>query len=306
MQDGTAVEFITGFREMASKTKQFEVFSPEEIDGMVTGMYKTLSEEQGFEDKQVARAAAEKKQLRDDVVEAFDEAWITGTLDVAMVDGALEANVFDEADHKKYSEKVWDKGAKFTNTKVELNLVHNLASSSVQDIMGIEQMTNEDKMKYIKQLRTYQASDEGKWTSTVQGRASLNILKNKFNVDQASILAQLTKKEDLEAYNQAYSSFIIEMEKLPAGVREHRAISYSQASIDVQMARQLDSEKNAASSVIQASNNKKKVAIQQRVMSYQRQVGKQKSIAYMNAIAAYKETFGEIQSIKFKLNKEYR
>jgi len=295
MAAGEGAEYISTFREKAKKSPNFKDATPTEINEMIDDMYSTLSKKHGFEDDQIKREEADKERKSIALKEDMDEAWLTGALTSQDVDTALSSGLITPAEHKTYSKKVFDKGAPFTDTSVELRVVQNMASLSVQDIMSIQPMTNEDKMKYIKQLRTYQASDEGKWTSTVQGRAAIEMLRNQYKIAQAGMLAGLTKEKDLKAYAKAYQSFIFEMEELDPAKRESYAMHYAQASIDLADAEALEKNKSV-SDVVQT---KRREALQGRIESYQRQVGKTKSAYYIKGLAEFADRFGETGDIKF-------
>lgn len=300
--EGNSVEFIANFRDTVEKDKAFETMTPTDINGMIDDMYKTIKGQNAYEADVVKAEKAKYDATNEDVIETFNDGILSGTLTQENIDMALEAKVIDIDQYKKYSLKVNDTGATFTNTGTELRVVSNLAAISKDDIMNLSDMTNEDKMKYIGKLEAYQNSEEGKWTSTVQGRASLTLLKNKYNIIGSSMLADLTSEEDAQAYAEIYQAFILEMETLPPEQRESRAMHYAQAAIDVQEAARVEAE-------LTDSNNTKSTQagrVQKRILSYQRQIGETKSQAYVQGLSEFQDNFGQTGDIDFSIRKEWR
>ena len=298
MQDGTAPEYITNFRKLAKENPAFSQFSPTEIQGMIDDMYKTIKGENEYESSMEKNADLHKKQVHDEVTQTMDEAWLVGTLTQDDVDTALHSDTISQAEYKAYSLKVHDTGAKFTNTATELKVVSNMASLTTQDIMSLPDMTNADKAKYIKQLRTYKNSAEGKWTSTVKGKASLELLKNHWNIVGAGMLSDLTKPKDIEEYGQVYQAFIREMENLPPELRETRSMEYAQAALDSFKAHKIainDMKAKEAAKTKQENIQK----LEQRIQAHERVIGKQKTQSYLRGLATFRESFGKTADIKF-------
>lgn len=296
MGTGKSSDFIMNFRDTAKKDANFAKFTPIEIQGMIDDMHKTLKGENSFAADLIKQEKLEKEVLHDDIVNTFDNAWLTGSLTQADVDLALKEDTISQAEYKFYSLKIHDTGAAFTNTGTELNLVQNLASLSAQDIMDLPDITNADKMQYIQKLKTYQESEGGKWTSTVQGRASLQMLKTKYNIVGAEMMSKYTKKTDIAAYGKLYQSFILEMEKLPPEQRESRAMHYAQAAIDVQEVGKIENKKSLDEVKRTAKRNK----IIERTQAYQKRIGKKKSDVYMQGLAEFQDDFGVTDTINFR------
>lgn len=301
MDTGKSSEFIMNFRNTVKKDVNFAKFTPTEIQGMVDDMHKTLKSDNSFKDNIIKQEKRVKEELHDDVVNTFDNAWLTGSLTQDDVDLALKEDTISQTEYKFYSLKIHDTGAAFTNTGTELGVVENLASLSNQNIMDLPDMTNADKMKYIQKLKTYQGSEGGKWTSTVQGRAALQMLKIKYNIVGAEMLAKYTKKTDVTAYGQLYQSFILEMEKLPAEQRESRAMHYAQAAIDIQDIGKIESKKN----LDEVKRTAKRGKIVERAQAYQKRIGKRKSDIYIKGLAEFQDDFGVTGTINFS-PKEWR
>ena len=296
MTQGTATSYISNFRENVKKSPNFKDVTPTEVNEMMDEMYSVLGKKQSFEDSQDAQEKKYKEKASDDLKAWMDEAWLTQKLTPDDVDAALDSELITPAEHKAYSLKVFDTGDKFTNTTTELNIVQNLAALSVNDIMNTNNVTNEDKMKYIKKLRTYQASDEGKWTSTVQGRSALTLLRTHYDIAVNGLLGKsMGAADDIERYKQLYQSFILEMEDLPADEREFKAMHYAQAATDALDRRELEKGATRVSGI----NANEEKDLQKRVTSYQRQIGQKKSSYYIQGLAEFSKNFGTTGDIKF-------
>ena len=295
MGAGKGSQYITSFRKKAKSHANFKDATPTEINEMMDDMYSTISKKHSFEDAAIARNEAYKSRQSERLKKDLNSAWIAGTLEPQDVDTALESGLISIQEHSLYSKKVFDTGANFTDTGTELYIVQNLGSLSKEEISMFTDVTNEDKMKYMRQLEIYQTSESGKWTATVQGRASLTLLKNRFNITQAGMLAGLTKQKDLDAYNKAYQAFILEMEDLKPEQRESRSMHYAQAVLDTLDRAKLEHKKD-----VSAVKQQKKVAsLQQRVNSYQRNIGQTKSEYYQRGLAEFADRFGTTGDIKF-------
>jgi hypothetical protein len=299
---GEGADFIIGFRSMVKDDPAFEKFTPSEIDAIETSLYESISKKNAFENQRLSAEKAQRERLQLEVTDAFDQAWVAGVLTIDEVDAALEANAITPALHKHYAEKVYDTGDPFTNTGVELAVTANYKSFTVQDIIDMKGMTNKDKMRHIKSLRSYQASDGGKWTSTVQGRAALNMLKNRFNIVEANMLADLTKEEDIQNYGKLYENFIFEMEKLPPELRESHAMHYARAAIDSQDAALIESQ----GSVSEKINETERKAIEENVKAYQRRIGKAKSEIYYKGLVEFSDNFGHTGDVNFEKIEDWR
>lgn len=302
MQDGTSSDYLMNFRDMAAKDENFASFTPTEIQAMVDDMHKTIKGQNAYQDNILKQEERKKQVLNDEVVNTFDQAWLTGELTQGDVDLALDREAIDQTQHKFYSLKIHDTGARFTSTATELMIVENLASLSNSEIIALPDVTNEDKMKYIKQLEQYKGSEGGKWTSSVQGRAALLLLKNKYNIIGADMMAKYTKEDDVADYGKLYQSFILEMEKLPAEQRESRAMHFAQAAIDVQDAAKIE----AGTSDSQNRVETQQLNLQKRINSYQRKIGKAKSQAYVQGLSEFQDDFGMTGDIDFSLRREWR
>lgn len=299
MSTGSGVDFALNFKKSVKDNPSFVGFSIAEVDGMVGEMYKSIKGENAFRADVEKSQVAQYENLNKDVTETFSRAGLAGTLTQTAVDEALNSNAIDESQYKYYSELVHDTGARFTDTGVELMVIRNLATLSENDIMSIKNMTNEDKMKYVSKAQAYKASDEGKWTSTVQGRASLQLLQNQYNITQSSILAKITKPEDMQNYNEAFQSFILEMENLPADQRESKSMHFAQASIDSQAVKK-ESRGKLNTDTVKLRNVE---SIRQRAKQYQKKVGKVKSEAYIQGLAEFMQGFSITGDVKFNKKK---
>ena len=309
MSQGSGARFIVGFKKMAKDDKNFDKFSDTEIHQFVQDMHKDIKEENSYQDNLEKQGDAKKEALHDDAVNTFDNAWLSGDLTQGHVDLALKQGVMSQTEYKFYSNKVHDTGATFTNTQSELNVVVNMASLEVKDIMELTDMTNADKMKYIKQLSTYKSSEGGKWTSTVQGRASLEMLKTKYNIVGADMMSKYTKESDIAAYGQLYRSFILEMEKLAPELREGYAMHYAQAAIDLQEISIIENKKTNIKPGDEANYEERKQAkkekIIQRAQAYQKIIGEKKTEIYIQGLAVFMDDYGVTDIVDFGI-KEIR
>lgn len=127
------------------------------------------------------------------------------------------------------------------------------------------------------------------------------MLKTKYNIIGAEMMAKYTKKTDAASYGKLYQSFILEMEKLPAEQRESRAMHYAQAAIDIQEIGKIDAKKYADETKRTAKRDK----IVERAQSYQKRIGKKKSDIYIKGLAEFQDDFGVTGTINFS-PKEWR
>jgi len=302
MQEGESAQFLAEFRDVTKKDENFAAFTPDEIQGIIDDMHKTIKSENSLQTSILKQEETRKKVIHDDVVNTFDNAWLTGDLSQSDIDLALKTDTIDQTEHKFYSIKVNDTGARFTNTATELRVSMNLPALTNNDIMNLHDMRNVDKMKYIKQLKDYRDSEGGKWTSTVQGRAALDLLKNKYNIIGADMMAKYNKDTDIADYGRLYQSFILEMEKLPPEIRESRSMHFAQAAIDVQDAAKIEAGTSSATNTIETQRKN----LETRMQSYQRRIGKTKSQSYVKGLAEFQDDFGTTGDIDFSIRKEWR
>lgn len=275
------------------------ILTASEKDKLVSDLVSSMSTKLKIDQNEQAdyKLVFEKNKKRAE--ENLNKAYVYGELSNSQIDEDFKSGYITKAEATQWYDVVESKGVMVKDMTKELSIRASILAYSNNQILKDNTLRNDQKKDLLAFKEKQQNSASNKWTSSVEGKNSIERIKNNWKELQVTLPGMKVSKRVVEDFNNVYNTFMNEMLKLPEEQRVSRAIPMADSILSAYKEKEFERKQVNNKDAVRTVAERKEKRIESEAKAYRDSLTEQHRQYYDIGVAKFRDSFGNTGVINF-------